>query len=348
MNKSKLFNQNAEGLLEKFMGFGQMPHPFAKGRTESALDFLLRHTMGRPREIVFLGNKLYNEKLSKIDYKNIKEQDRIEDIRYFVNEKSEEILGHYLKEIIPSFDEEYLIRFLSKVQSNIFHHNILNDQDKNFLGLCYNIGLIGVINYRTNREGLKIQVQHFRKAGDYVYHNINHFPKSDYYITHPILDCYMMKLFKLDFYNNINIIGNDYEFKDPGYLYDFAISYSTNDAGLVESITSELKAKNKKIFYDKDHEKEYIGEDLIDYLYNVYNKSARNVIIFFSDNYLQTKWTTLEFNVIKQRLVNDFNSRFIKIVRIGQAHIPGIMETRSYIDAQTKSPAEIAELLLNY
>ncbi len=346
MDTAKLSKPDGEDPIEKFLGYNNMPHRFAKGQIEHALDFLLRHTLGRPREIVFLGNRLFSEKVSKIDYKSMEEQDRIEDIRYFINEKSEIIVGNYLKEIIPSFDEEYLIKFLKKVQWNIFHHNILNDEDKNFLGLCYNIGLIGVVNHRTNKEGQKIKVQYFRKAGDYVYHNINHYPKSDYYITHPILDCYMMKLFNLDFYNETNIIGNDYSFKDPEFLYDFAVSYSRNDSGIVDSITSELKSRKLKIFYDKDYEKEYVGEDLIDYLYNVYKKSARNVIVFFSENYLKTRWTSLEFNAIKQRLLNDFNSKFIKIIRIDHTQIPEIMETRSYIDAARKTPVEIAELLV--
>ena len=344
-DENKLINNNASDSIEKFLGYSEMTNPFVANAKENSLDFLLRHTLGRPREMVYLGNKLFFEKLSKPDYRQTDEQERIEDIRFFINEKSEEIINNYLNEIIPSFDIEYLIKFLKKIQSNIFHHKILNDEEKKFLGICYNIGLIGIISHKTDKFGKQVKVQYFKKAGDYLYHNLNQYPKSEYYITHPILDCYFLKIFNLDFYNNRNIIGNNYEFKDIEYLYDIAVSYAGEDRHIVDAVTQELKQRGLKIFYDKDYEKQIVGENLIDYLHNVYKKSAKQVIVFLSENYLKSKWTTYEWATIKQKLVLNYTSNFLKMVKIDDAPTPEIVESIAYIDARNKSPKEIGELI---
>ncbi|HVD98085.1 MAG TPA: toll/interleukin-1 receptor domain-containing protein [Cytophagaceae bacterium] len=342
---SKLIKKEAANIIERFLGYSKMNHPFIPDQDEDALDFILRHTLGRPREVVKLGSLLYYERLTKIDYKIIPEEDRIEDIRYFINEKTDGIIKDYLLEIIPSFDEECLIKFLKKVQSNIFHHKILNEEEKKFLGICYNVGLIGVINERTNKSGQKIKFQYFKKAGDYLYYSLNQYPKSEYYVTHPILDSYFTKIFSLDFHNTKNIIGNHYEFRDINYIYDFAISYAGADRYIVEAVAAELKAKGMKVFYDKDFEKKSIGVDLIDYLLEVYKKSAKNVIVFLSQNYLTTKWTSFEWHTIKQKLVLDYTSDFLKIVKIDDSKTPEIVETRAYISGKNKTPKEISDLL---
>lgn len=344
-NEKKLVNPDGDEFIDKFLGYNTMPHPFAKSHFENSLDFILRHTLGRPREIVFLGNKLFFEKLSKTDYKNIDEQDRIEDIRFFVNEKSEQIIDNYLKEIIPTFSKETLIKFLKKIQSNVFHFKILNKEEIDFLGICYNVGLVGVIANRTNKKGEKIKVQYFKNAGDYIYNNINDFPKSEYYITHPILDSFFAKIFNLDFYNASNIIGQNYSFETPPYLYDYAVTYSNADKSIVEEITNGLKDNNLKVFYDKDFEKEILGNDLVEYLFDIYKKTAKNVIVFMSESYLTTRWTSIEFKAITQRLLNNPNSDFVKIIRIDNVKLPDIIETHSYIDANKKSCKEIIELL---
>ncbi len=342
---SKLIKKDSDNIIERFLGYSQMSHPCIEDQNEDALDFILRHTLGRPREVVRLGSALYYEKLTKVDYREIAEQDRVEDIRHFINEKSDSILEDYLQEIIPSFDNEYLVRFLRKIQSNIFHYKILNEEEKKFLGICYNVGLIGVIHSRIGKDGKPKKFQYFKKAGDYLYHSLNQYPKSEYYITHPILDSYFTKIFNTDFYNSRSIIGNHYEFRDISYIYDFAISYAGEDRHIVDLVATELKAKGFKIFYDRDFVKDITGNDLIDYLLEVYKKSAKNVIVFLSGNYLRKKWTGFEWQTIKQKLVNNYTSDFLKIVKIDDIPTPEIVETRAYIDAREMSANEIADLL---
>lgn len=344
-SSSKLIKKDAENIIERFLGYSEMTHPYVTDQKEDALDFILRHTLGRPREVVRLGSALYFEKLSRIDYKEIPEDDRIDDIRNFINEKSDTLLEDYLQEIIPSFDSGHLVKFLKKIQSNIFHHKILNDEEKKFLGICYNTGLIGIINSKVEKDGQVKKYQYFKKAGDYLYHSLNQYPKSEYYITHPILDSYFSKIFHADFYNSKNIVGNHYEFREINYIYDYAISYAGEDRHFVDLIATELKIKGLKIFYDKDFEKDAIGNDLIDYLLEVYKKSAKNVIVFLSHNYLNKKWTSFEWQTIKQKLVNDYTSSFLKIVKIDDVKTPEIVESRAYISGKGKTPIEIANLL---
>lgn len=342
---SKLIKKDASNIIERFLGYSEMSHPCIPDQKEDALDFILRHTLGRPREVVRLGNALYYERLTKIDYKEISESERVEDIRHFINEKSDSIIEDYLQEIIPSFNSEHLVKFLRKIQSNIFHYKILNDEDKKFLGICYNIGIIGIIKNRPEIDGKTKKYQYFKRAGDYIYNNVNQYPKSEYYITHPILDSYFTKIFNSDFYNSKSIIGNEYEFRELNYIYDFAISYAGEDYYIVDLVATELKSMGYKIFYDKDFVKDSIGKDLIDLLLEVYKKSARNVIVFLSQNYINKKWTSFEWQTIKQKLVSNITSDFLKIVKIDDVPIPDIVESRAYISGKEKSANEIANLL---
>jgi hypothetical protein len=110
-------------------------------------------------------------------------------------------------------------------------------------------------------------------------------------------------------------------------------------------VATELKSRGLKIFYDKDFESEIVDNDLINYLLEVYKKSAKNVIVFLSQSYLEKKWTSYEWHTIQQKLVNNYTSNFLKIIKIDDVQVPEIVESRAYICAKGKTPIEISNLL---
>ncbi|MBK6619388.1 MAG: hypothetical protein IPG32_00345 [Saprospirales bacterium] len=81
MKTRDLVDPNAESPIRKFLGFEKMPHPRARDehknrRVEDAFDFIYRHSFGRPREIVFLGKYLFEDELSRSDYRELSEEEK--------------------------------------------------------------------------------------------------------------------------------------------------------------------------------------------------------------------------------------------------------------------------------
>ncbi|MBK7939411.1 MAG: hypothetical protein IPJ82_21045 [Lewinellaceae bacterium] len=83
--KEKLAKPEGKTWIEKFLGFEEMPHRFAKDhlgnpRIETSFNFIFRHTYGRPREIVQMGSSLHNL-VTQPHYKSLKLYNKIEEVR---------------------------------------------------------------------------------------------------------------------------------------------------------------------------------------------------------------------------------------------------------------------------
>ena len=67
----------------------------------------------------------------------------------------------------------------------------------------------------------------------------------------------------------------------PGYQYDVAVSFAGEDRELVEQIVTQLTQSGLGIFYDTNYQADMWGEDLIEYLDDVYRHKARYVMMSF-------------------------------------------------------------------
>ena len=92
--------------MKSFLGFDSIPHVFVKDKDgnsqkEDAFLYLLRHTLGRPRDIIEMGHQ--------IKIINGKESTRsVEELKDIIHENSSKLLNEYKKEVIPYFDfDEY-------------------------------------------------------------------------------------------------------------------------------------------------------------------------------------------------------------------------------------------------
>lgn len=86
--------------------------------------------------------------------------------------------------------------------------------------------------------------------------------------------------------------------------YDFAFSFAGEDRSIVDDIKKELT--DFEIFYDMDHNAELCGNDLYQYLRNIYLNQAKYVVCFFSQSYRKKVWTNLEFAAVKERFMATF------------------------------------------
>jgi hypothetical protein len=70
--------------------------------------------------------------------------------------------------------------------------------------------------------------------------------------------------------------------EEPTYEFDVAVSFAGEDRELVEEIVSRLKDAGVHVFSDTDYQAATWGEDLVEYLDQVYRLKARYAIMFIS------------------------------------------------------------------
>lgn len=350
MREEHYIDKDAKEYSERFVGFNLMPHPFAKDkkgkkRAESTFDFLYRHTLGRPREIVYMGRHIFENIVCSLDYRTSNNKDRIEKLRWEVNSVSNSLLQNYFKEIIPRFNKEELIDFLNIVQCNVIPSIFLSKELEIKMKHFYSIGILGFIKKKNHHSSENAFVQNFLPVAQYSYNEHIDLPKSKYYLTHPTLDDQLKKLFDLSFYNRTNIIGDGYDFIDEEFItrkYYVALSFAGENRQYVEQVATQLKSMGISVFYDNHHKTSLWGKDLYQHLNVIYKELAGCCVIFISEFYPVKLWTKHELKAAQTR---DFEEdiEYILPVRFDNTVIPGLNQTIGYIDANTVTPNELAE-----
>jgi hypothetical protein len=209
-----LINKNADSFIGRFLGFDSLPHRFAidtqgERRIEKVFDFIYRHTYGRPREIVIMGQQLH-QLVTSTAYKNSNLADRIEKVKVLVNKQSNELFRQYKREIIPYLNETKLAQFLASIRSNVIIKEDLLRLNVDTIMEYFNLGLIGHARL-ANHSGQMKQV--FNPPATYNYRTREPLPDTGYLLIHSTMDNLLINQRSYgNFYNKYNIIGDEYEF----------------------------------------------------------------------------------------------------------------------------------------
>lgn len=204
--------------IKAFTGFSHIHHSFVKNEKgefeiEELFDFIYRHTFGRPREIVLMGQEIYN-----LD----PHERTIEKIFELVNKISNKLFEYLELEIIPYFDLEVFKDFCKEVRKNVFNLKTAERAYKTFLEenklehICsyyWNIGLLGVVK-QSGKEDEQIQV--FRPVGQYSLSE-DKIPENSYFLLHPATYAVLEEqLFDRNtFFDKSNIVGYNRLFIEP-------------------------------------------------------------------------------------------------------------------------------------
>lgn len=215
---------------------------------ENAFDYIYRHSLKRPSDIMKICKQL------SFENKNIE----LVKLRTIVNESAGEILEMYVSELRP---------FLPFNISNLFSHintNIINKEYMSYVcnryanqqfddfsctrdcdnckifypfSVLYNIGLLGYI--KNDIDNAK-EHQCFDRTGNSVFlDDLFQIPKSEFYFIHPCLLDVIRKMrdgLGLKHFTDNNIIVGD--------GYDFKKSYTSKINGLIQSAENQLKNEN--------------------------------------------------------------------------------------------------------
>lgn len=129
------------------------------------------------------------------------------------------------------------------------------------------------------------------------------------------------------------------------HRYDVALSFAGEQRGYVEEVARVLAAANVAFFYAPYEEAKLWGEDLTEAFEAVFLHGSRFVVLFSSKDYARKMWPTFERRAAVEKAMSQ-NEAYILPVRFDDTKIPGVRETIGYQDARTKSPGEIARLIL--
>lgn len=115
--------------------------------------------------------------------------------------------------------------------------------------------------------------------------------------------------------------------------FDIAMSFAGEDREFVEKVVEPLKKADLRVFYDSDYMPEAWGENLIEYLDEIYRVKARYTIMFVSQHYSAKMWTRHERRSALARGLQQ-SSAYVLPVRLDDTNLPGLLPTVGYLDAR--------------
>ena len=140
------------------------------------------------------------------------------------------------------------------------------------------------------------------------------------------------------------------------YRFSVAISFAgDNKRSIVRSVATILRDKlgDGRVFFDEWFEAELAGHDANIVLQTIYQKSSYLVVTCVCQSYNEKPWPQDEWRAIQsfERTLRDAGSenkkrlRFLPL-RFGDGNVDGLFDTAIVPDVRERSPAQIAELIL--
>lgn len=207
--------------LEKFFGTNNLRvQSYYTNRQEGVFDFVLRHTLRRPRDLMAIGGRL-----SRM---GPKERADTEKMKAAVFQAASKTSLDYMEEMgrFITIPHEDLFRLIG---GNVFRQGELDKISEEYQNLeeikskeftaqpfssLYRIGLLGEVS--TNRWGQK--VQKFLTPNDFVFDRDDRtLPESELFLIHPSLDEYINGRHGGDYFGHFdtnNIVGHEKDWAD--------------------------------------------------------------------------------------------------------------------------------------
>jgi hypothetical protein len=129
------------------------------------------------------------------------------------------------------------------------------------------------------------------------------------------------------------------------YDYDIAFSFAGEDRHVVEPIAKRLKQQNVSVFYDRDKQSAIWGENLQEYLTQVYLRQARFCVMFISQAYAEKMWTRHERRAAMARAMQEKRA-YILPIRLDRTELEGLLPTVAYINFGNYTEEEIVGMIL--
>lgn len=244
------FDSNFDSLIAKFTGFDKLNHSYIKNANpENTFDYIYRHTLGNPRDLMMFGNAIFLEREElKIHSK---------DCDYFKNiirKQSESLITFYFGQLthLTELTTEEFNQYVKCFNTNVFNreylyilnrlYNTKNSEkiksgehspgEEVFLKLL-NLGLIG----RSNKKNISDHYISFNLIQTGT-SNISRVPENTCFFFHPSLSDFARKL--------KNDLNQQFDFFDS-FIVDYDTPLNDDYQKFITSFSKKMSRLLPKI-----------------------------------------------------------------------------------------------------
>jgi hypothetical protein len=130
--------------------------------------------------------------------------------------------------------------------------------------------------------------------------------------------------------------------------FKIALSFPGEKRTYAKKVADQLKEalNDNSVFYDMDYKAQLARPNLDTLLQSIYHENSELLVVFLCKEYTKKEWCcNVEWRAIKDLIKAKEDSK-IMFIRFDNADISGVFSGDGYIDANTHSEAEVAELIL--
>jgi len=264
--------------VRAFFGIDQLPHSIVVGESEGILENILRHTLGRPRDLIQICRDVLEDRQKGLidfsnhqDYKISIKKSLPNIIDTYIAEHSLLFTPNLNRDDINILDKYILSNVLTRedVQRICYQYNCDFENIPKSRSICkgkcstcsgnqpfwylYNMGLLGTVE--DNSSFGRGPIQKFLYPGENVYEQEHELPSSNIYLLHPCMQSIMN--FSI---HPSNIVGDGRKW-DYNKYYNFATA-NKNGSKNAKLTPTELDAWNFLSNNNKVNLKEFsvVGE----------------------------------------------------------------------------------------
>jgi class 3 adenylate cyclase len=203
--------------LEAFLGRTTVTDTHTR-EEEDAFEYLCRHTLLRPRDLMTIGERLAalrpDERQDEIRFKDV------------VHQAAIEIAHEYLAEVAPHIGELELEKLLRCLPGNVLtrgdierlfleHSIATGGEEKHVFCALYRVGLLGYVHHDRARGE---RVQRFLRPGEATLEPDGMLPAATHYLVHPVLSDVIGRLNPayLQRVSGDNVVGYARPWRDEG------------------------------------------------------------------------------------------------------------------------------------
>ncbi len=121
--------------------------------------------------------------------------------------------------------------------------------------------------------------------------------------------------------------------EDGDFDFDVALSFAGEDRDYVRRVARSLHERDVRIFFDEERLVDMWGEDLGDFLDEVYRKRSRYALVFISRHYVEKAWPSHERKSALARVIESRQPTVLP-VRLDDSEVPGLRSTTGFVDAR--------------
>ncbi|MDH4053352.1 MAG: hypothetical protein OEU93_17425 [Rubrivivax sp.] len=203
--------------LEAFLGRAGVTDA-CTGEEEDAFEYVCRHTLLRPRDLMTIG-----ERLGSLRPDERRNEHRMKEA---VHQAATEIAHEYLAEIAPYVGNLELDRLFQRlpgpvltraeVEEQIEAHRQATGDGKDVFVALYRVGLLGYVQHDRVRGQWR---QRFLRPGEATLETDSMLPAASHYLVHPVLTDVIARVNPgfLQRVDRANTVGYDRPWNDPGH-----------------------------------------------------------------------------------------------------------------------------------